>query len=384
METKLILFIGPYNILSSPNKTTGGIESHSRTTIQNLTSLNKRTLVVCWEAGLTKLEIIKKGRVIFIVLPKQKSIFGFLRFLINLRSTVYYLAKNKKIELIFIQSISYVLLSQPRAVRDKAMVFVHGIMYREYWPKISGSILVSFYLTSKWVTISALEFLSYCFYKRVVLINDEMRKFFPKKTNFLIRNTVNEDFIASVNQSEPKDKIFLCVGSVIQRKQQLKLINLFAESNLVESGWRLQLVGNCVGDYGAAVKTLSEKIAGVEIYQNVDNKMLSKFYQKASVFCLISLAESSPISIQEAMYARCKIIATDVGGVSELSIFSSKKDFALCSTDEHVSQAMYQFHLDFIKGCENVTHDIQGMREASLKQLANLLTETSNASKTRV
>lgn len=374
----MILFVGPYNIISSPNKSTGGIDSHSRITIQNFSSLNKRTLVVCWEAQLKRIQIVKNEGVIFVVLPKQKSLLGFLYFLILLRLTVYHLSKKKKIEAIVIQSISYILLSQHRSVCDKALVFVHGIMCREYKPKLNGSIVRSLYLIPKWIIISALEFLAYRFYNRIILINNEMRKFFSKKTTYLVRNTVSKGFIDNVNRAEGKDRTLLCVGNIIERKQQLKLIGLFGQAKLADRGWKLQLVGNCVGDYGTAVKALSKKIPGVEIYQNIDNNQLMKFYQKASIFCLISSAESSPISIQEAMYARCKIIATDVGGVSELSSFSSKQEFALCSTDDQILKAMHEFDLNFITTPGRLTHNIVAMREESLDQLTNMFADTQS------
>ena len=372
----MILFVGPYHILSSPNRSCGGIDSHSRITVEFLREMGRSVVVICWDKGIKQTKILKKNKVIFIILPKGENFLEFLKFLFLLRYTVNTLIEKKHISLLLIQSISYLLLVQRRRVRRKASIFVHGIMFREYRPR-SYRGLAYFVTSIKWITISSLEYISYLPYKKVILINDEMKKFFRSKNSYTIRNSVSNQFIDSVKYRPFKEKIFLCVGSVIERKRQLDLIKLFVQSGLSEHGWRLYLVGNAIGRYGQDVQGLGRCSDGVEIFQNTEDEQLLKFYKEAAVFCLISDSESSPISIQEAMYSGCKIIATDVGGVSELASYSDPCDFFLCSTDTQVLDAMYQCNLDFVDNANGVHHKTEKMRDLTKLQLTRLVTEGS-------
>jgi glycosyltransferase involved in cell wall biosynthesis len=41
-------------------------------------------------------------------------------------------------------------------------------------------------------------------------------------------------------------------------------------------------------------------------------------YRDADIFCLPSISEAMPYSVLEAMFSRCPVVATDVGGVAEM------------------------------------------------------------------
>lgn len=67
------------------------------------------------------------------------------------------------------------------------------------------------------------------------------------------------------------------------------------------------------------IKTLPENIK-VELKGNVNNSIIIDYYTKNSVTCFIntSSTESLPVSIQEAISFGIPVIATNVGGVSEI------------------------------------------------------------------
>jgi glycosyltransferase involved in cell wall biosynthesis len=78
----------------------------------------------------------------------------------------------------------------------------------------------------------------------------------------------------------------------------------------------------------------------------VSSEELRALYRAADVFLLTSVEESSPIAIVEAMAAGKPIVATDVGGVSEM--VASGENGTICSAgdDDGIGRAVSEIVRD--------------------------------------
>jgi len=68
-----------------------------------------------------------------------------------------------------------------------------------------------------------------------------------------------------------------------------------------------------------AVSIVKNKISGTQFLplNNIDNTLLSLYYNAADLFLLSSISEGSPNVIKEAMACNCPIVTTPVGDVAE-------------------------------------------------------------------
>jgi glycosyltransferase involved in cell wall biosynthesis len=115
------------------------------------------------------------------------------------------------------------------------------------------------------------------------------------------------------------EKVVLSVGRLSHEKGHINLIRAFAHLRAAgETSSRLILVGD-----GPERKSLEEVSAANGLEQAVifagHQDDVKPFYGIADVFVLPSYTEGSPNVLLEAMAARVPIVATDVGGVSELA-----------------------------------------------------------------
>ena len=107
--------------------------------------------------------------------------------------------------------------------------------------------------------------------------------------------------------------------------EKLKRMSLFAEAFCIAAKEETDLKWICIGD-GAEIEIIEKTIScakcksHVEIKGRLSNEEVLKIYQDEEVmyFCNISTTEGIPVSIMEAMSFGIPIIATDVGGTSEL------------------------------------------------------------------
>jgi len=96
-----------------------------------------------------------------------------------------------------------------------------------------------------------------------------------------------------------------------------------------------------------AQKTLSiHKNIKFKFKGHLENREVYLFYKKSNIdlFINVSSSEGIPVSMMEALSFSIPIIATNVGGVSEL--VSSNNGFLLNPnpTPEEIRQAIYKFH----------------------------------------
>ena len=319
MEKNVLVFLGPNSVITSPRRPNGGIEAHSRILINQLKKKDIFLILICLDEGIRKTKIIKKNNnSICIVLPLRKNILGYFRAFYLVSSQINQISSRYSSAKYIVQSISYLVLAFPKKILKDTYVFVHGIMYREYKPEFEISInyLIKFL---KWKVVSFLEYFSYLNVRKIITINDEMKSIFPEKEIFTLNNIPSQDRIKKSNDFFKKKKLILCVGNIIERKNQLNLLKAFLSiENNLKKNWELIFVGKGKGSYIDKLKSLVIKSSNVMLLENIDDKSLNVLLKKTYIFCLPSKSESSPISILEAMCFNCKIIAYKTGGIHEI------------------------------------------------------------------
>ncbi len=91
---------------------------------------------------------------------------------------------------------------------------------------------------------------------------------------------------------------------------------LHALARLPAASWQLQLVGS--GPLLAGCQQLAQQLGLSQIEFLGERQDVPALLQQADIFVLSSRSESLPVSVLEAMRAGLPVVATDVGGLSEL------------------------------------------------------------------
>jgi glycosyltransferase involved in cell wall biosynthesis len=117
----------------------------------------------------------------------------------------------------------------------------------------------------------------------------------------------------------PKDNRILVASRLVELKGVQDVID--AVSRMDIAGWRLDIVGD--GPYRAALERRASAChlrAQTTFHGWLDHnsKELRDLYGKARVFVTASYLENLSMSLLEALAARCWIVASDVGGTSEI------------------------------------------------------------------
>jgi glycosyltransferase involved in cell wall biosynthesis len=114
--------------------------------------------------------------------------------------------------------------------------------------------------------------------------------------------------------------VLLCVGRLSQEKGHVDLIRAFPKIRELAADARLRLVLVGEGPERSRLEELcrSLNLRDVVILAGQQDEVAS-YYSIATVFVLPSLSEGCPNVMLEAMAADVPVVATDVGGVSELA-----------------------------------------------------------------
>lgn len=149
----------------------------------------------------------------------------------------------------------------------------------------------------------------------------------------VIMNGVNADMIKPVKENyeltNGEFKI-LHVGRFAEAKNHAGIVESFEKFHSKHPNSSLTFFGT--GVFFDSIKALveSKKMADCVIFKGVDPSVTSHFHEY-DVFILPSLFEGMPITIIEAMFAGMPIIATNVGGVS--NVLTDNEDGLLIPVD---------------------------------------------------
>ncbi|MBB4037193.1 glycosyltransferase involved in cell wall biosynthesis [Dysgonomonas hofstadii] len=158
-----------------------------------------------------------------------------------------------------------------------------------------------------------------------LLLKDDLNPYFRDKT-ILFENGCDDDLIKELGITtksfEEKENIFITVGRLGTYEKHTDLL-LQGLKNIDFKDWKAYLVGPVKEEFKPYIDKffkenplLKEKIIFMgPIY---DKKELWEFYNKAKVFILSSLTESSGLVLYEAKFFKNYIISTPVGAASNV------------------------------------------------------------------
>ena len=135
-----------------------------------------------------------------------------------------------------------------------------------------------------------------------------------------VYNGVDHDIYQ--NKNKYRNQSFLAVGTLKNEKGfdiLIEAFKIFIDSSTEHKNFTLKIAGD-----GPLRNELEDIILknnlndSVEILGHVDTESLVSLYNKSEVFVLSSISEGFPKVLLEAASCGCKIIATDVGSVSEI------------------------------------------------------------------
>lgn len=121
--------------------------------------------------------------------------------------------------------------------------------------------------------------------------------------------------ISRDNQAAAKRVLF--VGRLIAAKGVQDLISAFTGESSAVPGAHLTIVGR--GNYQDQLQALVEDAKNITILGEISRDDLRDQYQQADIFVNPSYSEGLPTSVLEALACGCRVIATDVGGTSEIA-----------------------------------------------------------------
>jgi len=97
-----------------------------------------------------------------------------------------------------------------------------------------------------------------------------------------------------------KNKVILNVGRLVDDKRQILLIELWAKSKALKSGWALKIIGE--GENEKKIKKLVLKLGlSKSVIIEPNTKQIKEEYLKASIFTLTSRTEGFGLALAEAM-----------------------------------------------------------------------------------
>ncbi len=143
----------------------------------------------------------------------------------------------------------------------------------------------------------------------------------------VVHNGLDVDrFLQSLDRSEDPiaavgDRRYVLGVATFERKKGLDvLVRAFADVKRASPGLALVLVGR-PAEAAAELRSLTSTLGlddDVFFFENVPHAQVSRFFDRAAVFCLPSRAEPFGIVLLEAGAFRLPVVATRVGGVPEI------------------------------------------------------------------
>ena len=298
--------------------------------------------------------------------PKSQFIGGDLYYyLFQVQKSVREIIKNYKPDIIHLHGSSPILFSLRGLDKKNVIITQHGIMAEElnYQNSIIGKL--KFWIKKK------IEHYYFPRFKNYIFISNYNKKFLYglKKNNYtgsLIYNPVKPDFY-DLELRKSFGKRIVYVGVINQRKNLICLLQALVHVKNKVKDVHLDVVGGFANEeYQKKILSFIEEndlVNNVEFLGWKSQNEILELYKTTDLMVLPSLQESLPVSIAEAMAAGRPVIATNVGGVSEM--ISNKSGFVFQPNNV---QELQKCLMQFFNGDVSYSHFSQKAKEEAIKK----------------
>jgi L-malate glycosyltransferase len=243
----------------------------------------------------------------------RKNILSVLLYVPRLIRSVYQvrmIAKNERISIVHVSDFYNLIMPLWRVCGGKLPYICYVNFVPDRFPMI---------LRKLWIN-------SHMFFAaKIVAVSQHVLKQLPmdEKVICIPDSLPLEDTMISIETVEKKNTI-LFLGNYISGKGQDLAIQAFASIAPKHPNWKLKMVGGDMGleknkIYKNGLKHLADKL-GVKKQIEIGDftKDVAREYREADIALNFSISESFSLTVQEAMFYGCPIIATRSGGPSEL------------------------------------------------------------------
>lgn len=152
--------------------------------------------------------------------------------------------------------------------------------------------------------------------------NEYLKKMYPNQAKKIITSKLGTRFhTINTLQNDNKQKVFVSCSGL----RPVKRLDLFADGFALAASQDKSIHWTCIGggeekDKIAYIINQNSMNDRVSFLGDLSNDDVYKYYEGTNVFCFVntSLSEGIPVSIMEAISFGIPVIATDVGGTSEI------------------------------------------------------------------
>lgn len=133
------------------------------------------------------------------------------------------------------------------------------------------------------------------------------------------------------------DKVLLFIGRMLEEKQPIRMIDILSEIRKKDQTYKLLMVGN--GELKPAVETRIKElnlIDSVQMIERIPNSEIWELYRLADTYVNLNQQEIFGMSILEAMYYGCKVVAWKAPGPN--FIIENGKSGWLAESNQEVIQ----------------------------------------------
>ena len=300
----------------------GGVESISINLINSLKSKNIELIIISGSKIIEAEEYKFISKNLRIIYYPQKKIIKKLDYLLFARKRISKLIGEFKPDIIHVQGTGPYLLSFWGRYKEKIIVTQHGILKEEL--KYQVTILNK----SKFLLKYYIELFLLPYFRNLIFISNYNKKYFLNKYNTknkinykIIYNPVNINFF-NVPIISKKSHNMIFIGALIKRKGLDKLLYTMHILRKQKIDYTLDIVGD-FKDTIYKTKILSLVVEyglenSIKFHGWLSQEELIKLITRANIFILPSNQETLPVSVAEALSAGRVVIASNVGGVSEM------------------------------------------------------------------
>jgi glycosyltransferase involved in cell wall biosynthesis len=262
-----------------------------------------------------------EGNATVIFFPLKNQGYGsFLRYP-GIRRSFKEILDRIRPDLLHAQAAPAYILSVLES-RTPSVVTIHGI-FRNELPVIKSRRSLRERLVAK--TVTRLQDTCFKKIKNLIAITGEIedlvREFSPAVRTFRINNAIDDRFFSLPDHDATPRVLF--VGWINKRKGVHVLIEAFYRviESLPEAKLRLIGQDDVDRDYAVSLRTKHKSLiasGSIQFCGSISQERLYEEMSRCSLLCLPSLAESAPMVIAQAMAASKPVVATRVGGISEM------------------------------------------------------------------